>query len=82
LRTPRDQGTNTASGDRLGFVVSRRACAEAAAQLAEIHETCERHVIKGRTRQAVTAWASLFPGEPVPKPLRSLQKFTRIGNAT
>ena len=27
---------------------------------------------------AVTAWPSLFPGEPVPKPLRSLQKFTRI----
>ncbi len=27
---------------------------------------------------AVTAWPSLFPGEPVPKPLRSLQKFTRL----
>ena len=28
---------------------------------------------------AVTAWPSLFPGEPVPKPLRSLQKFTKLG---
>ena len=27
---------------------------------------------------AVTAWPSLFPGKPVSKPLRSLQKFTRI----
>ena len=27
---------------------------------------------------AVTAWPSLFPGEPVPKPIRSLQKFIKL----
>ena len=27
---------------------------------------------------AVTAWPSLFPDQPVPKPLRSLQKFSRL----
>ena len=25
-----------------------------------------------------TAWPSLFPGEPVPKPLRSLQKLVKV----
>jgi hypothetical protein len=30
---------------------------------------------------AATAWSSLFPGEPVPRPLRSLQKFTKLGSS-
>jgi NHL repeat len=31
---------------------------------------------------AVTAWPSLFPGQPVPKPIRSLQKFIKISGTT
>jgi hypothetical protein len=29
---------------------------------------------------AVTAWPSLFPGKPVPKPIRSLQKLEKVGS--
>jgi len=31
---------------------------------------------------AVTAWPSLFPDQPVPKPVRSLQKFVKVPAGT
>ncbi|CDX33079.1 peptidyl-alpha-hydroxyglycine alpha-amidating lyase family protein [Mesorhizobium sp. ORS 3428] len=31
---------------------------------------------------SVTAWPLLFPGEPVPKPLRTLQKFVKVSPGT
>ena len=31
---------------------------------------------------AVTAWPSLFPGQPIPKPIRSLQKFVKVSGTT
>jgi DNA-binding beta-propeller fold protein YncE len=31
---------------------------------------------------AVTAWPSLFPGQPIPRPIRSLQKFIKVEAGT
>ena len=31
---------------------------------------------------AVTAWPSLFPDQPVPKPVRALQKFVKVPAGT